>query len=220
MRGLQAILVFFKKDPFLKLTSLFIAIILWFFIVVKGQTEITISVPLELKYIPKGLGVESKSVSTVMVSVKGFEQIIKNLRPYDVKVSVDLSKAKRGMNVFYLSSRDVILPPSLTVTAIEPSSVRIRLDEVIVKKIPVRPELAGSPPRGYAIAGIKVEPPFVEVEGLRSQISKIKYIPTEQILLDNLSADSNPTVLLEPGINYIKLNPESVRVKIILRSER
>jgi YbbR domain-containing protein len=114
----------------------------------------------------------------------------------------------------------VLLPPSLTVTAIEPSSVRIRLDEVIVKKIPVRPELAGSLPRGYAIAGIKVEPPFVEIEGLRSQISRIKYIPTEQILLDNLTVESSLTVLLEPGINYIKLNPESVRVKIILRRER
>lgn len=217
MKLFNRIINFFKKDFLLKLASLFIAVILWFFVVIKGQTEITMNVPLELKYIPRGFGVESKSVSTVMVSIKGFEQIIKNLKPYDIKVSLDLSKAKRGMNVLYITHRDVMLPSSLTVTAIEPSTVRIRLDEIRSRKVSVLPEITGEPSGGYVIETVKVEPATVEIEGLRSQVDKLKYIKTEPISIDNLREDMTFTALLELPAGYVKINPEVVKVKIRLR---
>lgn len=220
MSRLQRLFNSFKKDIFLKIASLFIAIVLWFFVVIKGQTEITMSVPLELKYIPRGLGVESKSIAQVNVSVKGFEQIIKNLKPYDVKVSVDLSKAKKGMNVIYLSSKDVILPSSLTLTSIEPSSVKVRLDEIRVKKVSVVPEIIGEPEKGYIIETIRIEPSTVEIEGLRSQIEKLRYIKTEPLPLDNIKADMTFTALLEPPAGYVRINPESVKVKVLLRRQR
>lgn len=220
MSRLQRLFNSFKKDIFLKIASLFIAIVLWFFVVIKGQTEITMSVPLELKYIPRGLGVESKSIAQVNVSVKGFEQIIKNLKPYDVKVSVDLSKAKKGMNVIYLSSKDVILPSSLTLTSIEPSSVRVRLDEIRVKKVSVVPEIIGEPEKGYIIEKIRIEPSTVEIEGLRSQIEKLRYIKTEPLPLDNIKEDMTFTAMLEPPAGYVRINPESVKVKVLLRRQR
>lgn len=220
MSRLQRLFNSFKKDIFLKIASLFIAIVLWFFVVIKGQTEITMSVPLELKYIPRGLGVESKSIAQVTVSVKGFEQIIKNLKPYDVKVSVDLSKAKKGMNVIYLSSKDVILPSSLTLTSIEPSSVKVRLDEIRVKKVSVVPEIIGEPEKGYIIETIRIEPSTVEIEGLRSQIEKLRYIKTEPLPLDNIKEDMTFTALLEPPAGYVRINPESVKVKVLLRRQR
>ncbi|MCX7793139.1 MAG: CdaR family protein [Thermodesulfovibrionales bacterium] len=211
---------FFRKDLILKITSLFIAIVLWFFVVIKGQTEITMNVPLELKYIPRGLGVESKSVSQVTVGVKGFEQIIKNLKPYDVKVSVDLSKAKKGMNVIYLGSKDVSIPSSLTVTSIEPSSVRIRLDEIRVKRVSIIPELTGEPQRGYVISAVRVEPETVEIEGLRSHIEKMRYIKTEPLSIDGIKEDITFTALLEPPAGYVRINPESVKVKVIIRRQK
>mgnify|MGYP001774007188 CR=1 FL=1 len=213
----RKILNFFRKDPLLKLASLVIAIILWFFVVIKGQTEITINVPLELRYIPKGLGVESKSTSTVALSIKGFEQIIKNLKPYDIKVSVDLSKAKRGVNLIYLSSKDVMLPSSLTVTAIEPSTVRIRLDEIRNKRVPVLAEITGEPKRGYVIETVRVEPDTVEIEGLRNQIERLRYIKTEPLSVDNLNENTTFTAMLETPAGSLRINPESVRVKILLR---
>ncbi len=217
MKLSNRVLNFLKKDFLLKLASFFIAVVLWFFVVIKGQTEVTMNVPLELKYIPRGFGVESKSVSTVMVSIKGFEQIIKNLKPYDIKVSLDLSKAKRGMNVLYITPRDVMLPSSLTVTAIEPSTVRIRLDEIRSKRVSVLPEITGEPSKGYSIETVKVEPATVEIEGLRSQVDKLRYIKTEPVSIDNIKEDMTFTALLELPAGNVKISPELVRVKIRLR---
>ncbi len=205
-----------KRDPLLKLASLLIAIVLWFFVVVKGQTEITINVPIELKYIPKGLGVENKSNNTVMVTVRGFEQIIKNLKPYDVKVSLDLSRAKRGVNIIYLSAKDVMLPPSLTVTAIEPQSIKLRLDEIVLRRVPVKAELSGLSP-DQRIVGLIIEPSTVEIEGFKSKIGRITYVKTEEISLEGITGERTIDVSLEPPPGYIRLNPETVRIKIHLR---
>lgn len=215
----EIVLNFFRKDLLLKLVSLIVAIMLWFFVVIKGQTEITLNVPLELKYIPKGLGVESKSTSSVSISIRGFEQIIKNLKPYDIKVSVDLSKAKKGVNLIDLSSKDVIVPSTLTVTAIEPSTVRIRLEEIRSKKVPVLPEIIGIPRKGYVIETIRVEPETVEVEGLRPHTDRLRYIKTEPISVDNLNESMTFTAMIEPPSGALKISPESVRVKILLRRQ-
>lgn len=219
MKLSRKIMDFFRREPLLKVISLLAAIVLWFFVVVKGQTEITIDVPIELKYIPKGLGVESKSNNTIMVTVRGFEQIIKNLKPYDIKVSVDLSRAKRGINVIHLTPREVILPNSLTVTAINPNTIRIRLDEIMVKRIPIKAQISGFS-ANKQVADIRIEPSMVEIEGFKSRIWDLRYIKTEPISLEGVVEDTTFTVSLEPPAGEIRLNPETVKVKILLRRQQ
>ena len=80
----------------LKVTAVVMAIILWFFVISKGQSEISIDVPMELKNIPQGLESIKQGVKSVNVSLKGQDRILRNMKPSDVRVHVDLSKAKKG----------------------------------------------------------------------------------------------------------------------------
>ncbi len=200
----------------LKLISLSIAISLWLIVVVKGQTEITLTVPVEFRNLPHGLGILSKSNTTVEVSIKGFEQIIKNMRPYDVKMSVDLSRVKRGSNTIYLTKENVRLPSSLRVSSIRPEYIKIVTEEMVRRKIPVRPFITGSPSKGYFIRDVRVEPSFIEVEGLKSQVSRLRYVSTEEVNIEGIDGDMSMIVKINAGAGDIKLEPDSVRLKIIL----
>ncbi len=200
----------------LKLISLTIAISLWLIVVVKGQTEITLTVPVEFRNLPQGLGILSKSNSTVEVSIKGFEQIIKNMRPYDVKMSVDLSRVKKGSNTIYLTKESVRLPSSLTVSSIRPEYIKIVTEEIVRKRIPVKPFITGSPLKGYFIRDVRIEPSFIEIEGLKSQLSKLRYVSTEEVNIEGIDGDMSIIIKIDPGMGDIKLEPDSVRLKIIL----
>src|SRR5439155_964469 len=74
------------------------------------------------------------------------------------------------------------LPRSLKVVRIEPGRVKVRLERVVRRTLPVRPELAGLPPLGYTPeAG--VTPGEVEVSGPASKVEELKEIKTEPLEL-------------------------------------
>ncbi|MDI6745172.1 MAG: CdaR family protein, partial [Thermodesulfovibrionales bacterium] len=74
----------------LKVTAVIMAIILWFFVISKGQSEISFDVPVELKNIPPGLESVKYGTKNVSVSLKGQDRLLRNIKPSDVRVHVDL----------------------------------------------------------------------------------------------------------------------------------
>ena len=84
----------------LKISAVLISVFLWFFVTSRGQSEIAFDIPLEFKNIPADIGIVNASVKTVSVTVRGHERPMKNLKVSDVKVYVDLGKAKKGDGSF------------------------------------------------------------------------------------------------------------------------
>ena len=87
------------NNLFLKLISLFFAIILWFYItpvVSRDTLEMNYALPLQLKNIPEDMIVTGKVEDHINVRLKGRQSIIRDLEPDELNVSLNLSGAREG----------------------------------------------------------------------------------------------------------------------------
>ena len=90
----------------LKVTAVVMAIILWFLLSQRDSLRYQLMFLWNLKNIPQGLESIKQGVKSVNVSLKGQDRILRNMKPSDVRVHVDLSKAKkREGNILYKQGR-------------------------------------------------------------------------------------------------------------------
>ncbi|NLC71071.1 MAG: YbbR-like domain-containing protein [Desulfuromonadaceae bacterium] len=169
-----------------KLLSLFLALILWFFVTGEQTSEIGFSVPLELKNIPKGLMVVNDVPSVVDVRVSGPRTILSNLRPSDFSLTVDLKGAHAGVTSFGRLENRIQVPSALKISRLSPSILDVRLEVIAEATVPVRVPMNGTPPKGYRLSGVEVNPNMVTIQGARNEIKTVREVVTEPINLDGV----------------------------------
>ncbi len=201
----------------LKLLSLLLAILLWFFISAKGVSEITIEVPIEYINIPAGYEILKKDRDTVRVSVFGSERVLRSIRPEDLRVYVDLKDARPGKGSYPIKKSNIKVPPALTISSVTPPKVNIVLDRTVSREVPVKPDLLGKPAPGRYISEITVRPERVEIEGPETVIRKVPSVRTEPIDVSGLREDVIEKVGLETDISEVRLTTDSVEVHITVK---
>jgi hypothetical protein len=202
---------FITVNPVLKLTSIILAVVLWFFVVSQGNSIIVMDVPIGFKNIPLQLEVLDgpKSVS---VSIKGQERLLKKLRQGDVGAVIDLSDVKKGNMFFPLNADNFTLPNTLTVTDISPQTIKLRLEEKITKNVPVRTIIVGSPARGFTVNKVEVIPKMIEIKSTESIIEKTYSVKTEPIDITGITGSLNYNAFLD--VDKIKVSVPKVQVNI------
>ncbi len=172
---------FFESRASLKIASVIIAIALWLFVNSRGVSEITISVPLEIKNLAEGHEIVSQKANDVNVGLKGHERIIKSIKIQDIRVYLDMSKMKEGWGEYYINNDNIRVPSSIAVTKIDPSLIKIKVEQTISKEVPVKVRTAGRPARGFRVISVDVEPQVITIEGAKSVINRIKSLNTEDV---------------------------------------
>jgi len=209
-----------KKGVFhnagLKISAVLLSVLLWFFVTLRGQSEISLDVPLEFASVPAGLGIEASSVKNVTVTIRGQERVIKSVKPMDIRVSVDLGKAKRGDGTYNINKDDIRLPYAMTVTNVSPSSVRVRLEETVSRAVMVKPVIIGSPEKGFEIRSVDVEPRSVRAQGLRTDVRRLGDIRTEPLDIGGFRETVSQELGLDMAGVGIKADPASVKVTVVI----
>lgn len=200
----------------LKITAVLLSILLWIFATSRGLSEIALDVPLEFKNIPPGLEMMNQSVKAVSLNIKGPERIIRNIRPSDMRVSIDLSKAKKGEGLYPINKNNVELPGAVTVTNITPPNVKVFLEESIIKTVWIRPIIVGFPEKSFYVKSISVLPQTVEIEGARSEVKKVDKIKTEPLDLTGFKETFTQNVKLDVTGMNIKTKTKDVMVKVVI----
>jgi YbbR domain-containing protein len=200
----------------LKISAILIALFLWYFVTSRGQSEISLEIPIEFKNIPAGLGIASSSSKTTVVNIRGQERLMKNVKTSNVRVMIDLSKAKKGEGAFHVGKDEIILPYTMTVTSISPSSFKVRMDETDTKTVPVAPLITGVPARGFSIKAVEVEPRSVTVQGLKSDLRKISTLKTEAFDITGLYETVSQSLDINTAGGNISLDSTSVKIKVII----
>jgi len=200
------------NNLWLKISAILIAVCLWFFVTSRGQSEMSLEIPLEFTNLSAGLGIVGSSAKTGVVTVKGQERLMKTLKPSDVRVYVDLGKARKGEGVYYINKDDIRLPYSMTVMSVAPSSLKVRIDETVEKNLLVRPLVTGEPAKGLYVQSIQAEPRSIKVRGLQNEVRKLVYIGTEPVDITGASE----SVTQHPDIDLAGANikAETATVKV------
>jgi YbbR domain-containing protein len=196
-----------------KISALLIAVFLWFFVTSQGQSELTLDAPIEFKDIPVSLGIVGSNAKTVSLTIRGQERFMKSLNSADIRVFIDMRKAQQGEAQYPVAKEDVKLPFAMTITNIAPTSVKVRLEEMITRTVSVQPQLIGAPEKG--IASVTVEPKFVVIRGLRSEVRKISFLKTEEFDISDIKGPVTEELELKTAGMNVMPETGKVRVKII-----
>jgi len=179
-------------DAKLKLLALLVVLVIWFS--VAGQTRqaapITIqNVAVTLDSLPPQFAVTSSDPTEVSVTVQGPEDQLRELRiavatrSSDMVAHADLANLTEGVQLARLTVRG--LPPGVTLRKIEPDSVRVTLDPIRTKLVPVEPRFAGTLPEGYKLTAAVTEPQSVTLSGPQSILDTIDKLTTTTVSLNN-----------------------------------
>ena len=208
-----------QKNPGLKLISLLLAGLLWYSInKTERDAERTIEVPVSLRKIREDLTVINPPTKAVSITLRGPRTILDNLDERTRRVQVGLGGLQQGDNRIDLAGTmlNPALPRSIKVVRFDPPSFTLRADQRKLKRLPVRPDLAGSPALGYTVVQSSVEPDLVEVTGPASLRQDLKHVSTEPIDLRSTSQAFSRNVLLErldPAITFV---PDAVQVQVVI----
>ena len=181
-------------DNALRVASLALAAGLWFVIVGRQTAERGVSVPVELRNVPRDLELTGDPVNSVDVRVRASPGVINSLETGKLLATIDLAGALDGERIVQLTPAAVQVPFGFRVVKITPSLLTLNLERTERKTIPVRPRVTGRPAAGFEIAGVTSDPPEVRVAGPRSRVREIESAFTEPVSVEGASASTAEAV--------------------------
>ena len=203
----------FFHNIFFPLGAFSLATILWLFVISGDQYTMIIDFPIEARNLnaQKAYLKEVPNYATVMLKGKGrdlFKAFI--LQKYaGFKLVLDLEGISQEYEFFLndyfeKNPRRVVLPSSYKLSFVEivyPNRIKISLDEIMKKTVPVSSNLLISLKDGYTQVGlIKFYPDSVNIVGPKAELDRINNINTIKDTLTNLSDVFNS------GLNLILPN--------------
>jgi len=204
------------RDLALRMTSLLLALGLWFVIAGRQTAERGLAVPVELRNVPRALELTGGAPDAVEVRVRAAPTLIDSLDPGRVLATVDLAGAEPGEKIVQLTPAQIRVPFGFRVVRITPSLLTLQLESTRQKAIPVAPRIVGRPAAGYELAEVTSEPAEVKIAGPGSHVLAITSAFTEPISVEAASAAVQQSVSVGLGDPLLRLEGAS-RVRVTAR---
>jgi len=176
------------KNLGLKLVSLLLACILWWYVSLPRREQVReriVSASLSLVGVPSHLVITTPDIpSSISVRVRGRKSDLRALASQSLEASADLSRIKDAGEVeITIRAQHINVPEEIEVVSILPSKVRFRVEQLRQRAVPIRPYLEGGVPSGFIVGQATAEPPLALVSGPQSQIMKLAEVTTERIIM-------------------------------------
>ncbi len=209
-------------NGWLKLLSVVAAVSIWLY--VQGteveETRLTAQVVWSL---PTQLVPVVPPPTSVTVVVKGTRAAARTARAGAVRMVADVSQLGRGKHDIDLSTFPVEgLPKTLERGSVVPAQVEMSLDDLVTRKLRVRPTAVGEPATGFTVQEIALEPGRVEVAGPRATMDGLSEVPTRPIDVNGLAVTTMRPIELDlpPGVALAGAPALAARVEVVSRIER
>lgn len=205
-----------RREWPLRLASVALAAALWFVIAGRQTAERGLSVPVELRNVPRDIELTEEAARTVEVRLRASPGLIDTLDPGKVLAIVDLSGADEGERIVQLTPERIQVPFGFRVVRITPSQLTLRLESTRHTTVPVEPRLVGQPASGYELAGVDVDPAEVHISGPRSSIGGAQSAFTEPVSIEGADTSVQRSVNVGLADPHLRLDSAG-RVKVTVR---
>jgi YbbR domain-containing protein len=206
----------FIKNYKVKISLFIVAIFLWFFITISGQYDTTFDLPLEIVGKKPGKVVMESVPKTVKVHCQDTGKQLLMFKLFsDASVRVDIS----SINYFYdypLQVDNIQIPGGFhpkSINIVEPDTLKIRLDDLERKQVPIHSNVTILPKAGYALIG---KPELVEdsvtIWGARSYVRGIREVLTDSVTFDDISGEFRKDIPLNIKDNRLESDINMVEV--------
>ncbi len=177
-----------SNDLLLKLISLVLAIVLWVMVGGEDVIEKSIQVPVEVINLPQDLVISNQYKKELEVSLRGPRSVINELKDQSIVRLIDLSKEEPGTIVFSNDNDHIIVPRSLTVQRVQPSSIILSLDKISKKQVPIVANTVGQVADGYELKSIRMSPDFIVISGPETILKNVDELQSDYISLNSMTA--------------------------------
>jgi diadenylate cyclase len=106
---------------------LFLAVLLWVSVIGLRQGEIGVTLPVEYYSIPPNLEISGSSPTEAHVRLRGSQRLLASAGPDHLRIQIDLSSARPGINPVVLSDANITVPSGMTVTRFFPKELKVYL---------------------------------------------------------------------------------------------
>ncbi|MBN1426372.1 YbbR-like domain-containing protein [Candidatus Fermentibacteria bacterium] len=204
----------------LKISSLALATLLWLHASTLHTYEDVLSVRLTVSGIPDSMVTLTPVPERARVAFRGKGDQLWWLSLRQPQVVVSLDEPRQGVTMVPLYPANVRVPGGLDVQVtdvVSPRSLRVELDVLTRKTVPVVVETAGLPAAGYVRVSdeIEVEPPHVTLEGPSSVIDDLDRVRSEPLDVANAKGlVARKVRLLLPPAPLLSASVEAVTARV------
>jgi YbbR domain-containing protein len=205
----------------LKVLSLILALTVYLLVNTDEKREI--SARVRVAYVlPPGKALVSEHVDEVRVSIRGPWRRIKRFDEREIdRIDLDLSSVPDGE--IAITPEMIHLPRGLEITSIQPRVVRVALEDIAQKQMPIQPTIAGRPLHGYQVQLPRtiVDPPMVAVRGAARLIRALDAVRTQEVRVDGRNDHFTvATQIVTPqGVELVDPGPGQVQVSVSIDEE-
>lgn len=182
----------------LRILSLAIALILWFFIGLKHQATQPVEkvFTANLTYPSLENMVVLNTVDEVKIRLEAKPEELRLINPFNIDVYVPLVR-ETGIQEIQLTKNHVQLVGDVTVLSIEPAILHLEIEKVVQRLIRVRPKIVGEPAAGAVALPAVADPSRILIRGPQREVDLLEYVETAPIPLDGHALSFEEIVLVE-----------------------
>lgn len=204
------------RHPGLALLATGLSVVLWYARALERRMPVAereVEASLTLVNVPPHLVVTSDVPRTVVVRLRG---PLERLQDVDkLGAVVDLAQAREGETSYRVGGHPVNLPPKVDVVGISPPEVALRLEKLVLRRVPVRVVTAGTPAEGFAVTAVTPEPPRALVQGPEQQLGVLPSVSTDPVVVEGARAGFTVTVgVRSPSPLLRVVEPLAVQVRV------
>lgn len=173
------------------------------------DTLITVEVPVEYVNLDPNMEIVETSADTVRLHLNGSLILVKSIRPEQVRLRLNMSRANVGENTFNLTKDDISIPPGVSLRKITPHLVKVTLDVPVQREFPIQVNWTGKLNEHLILTEAYVVPNKIKVVGGSLKLDNIHTIYTEKVPLDTIEKSGNLTVKLNLDSDQLRFPPNS-----------
>ena len=212
------------NDWGLKLVSFVLAVGLWYYAVGEESVEVKRTIPLEVTLQNPKMSILKSSAKNLQVTLIAQRALLSDMTAETIHAVHEIGNEVKssGEYSFRVEPQEVKVPnPQIRVLQIEPGVINVTVDEVLVKKLEVKPDFDGEPAFGYKLSKdeVQLDPNAILMEGPKGELEKIDFIKTEKIDLVGRIRSFRRTVELDIPHNIKPLSEALIDVFIPIKEE-
>lgn len=204
------------KNLPLKVLSLCLACLVWLFVMGEEHSERSYTAPVVINRVPEGLVVVNEGDQFVEVRVSGPRGILNRLSDDAFITSLDLAPYGRGEVDVPIPREAVKAPPGVTISRIVPATIKVQLDALVDKEIPLHAVTTGGPAHGYEVKAVTLDPPSLLLTGPETLLNKITEIPTMPISVAGLTGNATVPAKVDFQRRLVSWPDRPIRAQVVV----
>jgi len=206
-----------RRNVGMKIVALAFSLFLWFNIAGRREIEVVANLPVRYTNMPSDMIFVEEVPVEARARVRGRGRFLK-WQLDNVFFGIDLSAAGEGIVTHVVSPGEAIVPPDKddveVLEVIDPKAIRVELDRLATREIPVEPVMRGELDDDKVLIGVpRSNPAEVVVTGADKLIGSLKGITTEPVDIGQLARKD----YVETGVDltawaFVESDPGSVQI--------